>query len=144
MIMKIKINTGATCPERANPDDAGLDLFSFESMFLLPNEVTMLDTGISVKIPTKYVGLLFQRSSFTKLDISLANAVGVIDASYRGTIRVAFRNNSTKNYIINKGDKIAQLVVMPISLPDLVFFKGSDEEWFDTARGIGGFGSTGV
>ena len=145
MNLEIKVNDGGFTPERANPTDAGLDLRAFEDKRLEPGQVTMVDTGVAVKIPKWHVGLLFQRSSFTKYGISLANAVGVIDADYRGTIKVAFRNHNTESgYLINKGDKIAQLVVMPVALPDLQFFRGTDVEWLDTKRGEGGFGSTGV
>lgn len=145
MNLEIKVNKNGKAPERANFTDAGLDLFAFESCVLQPGSVTMVDTGIAVKVPKWHVGLLFQRSSFTKYGISLANAVGVIDADYRGTIKVAFRNHADESgYVINKGDKIAQLVVMPIALPDLVYFNGTDAEWLDTKRGNGGFGSTGV
>ena len=145
MILEIKVNKDGKAPDRANPTDAGLDLFAFESKVLPPSSVTMVDTGVAVKIPKWHVGLLFQRSSFTKYGISLANAVGVIDADYRGTIKVAFRNHAEESgYVINKGDKIAQLVVMPIALPHLEYFNGSDEEWVDTTRGNGGFGSTGI
>lgn len=145
MNLEIKVSPGATAPARANPTDAGLDLYAFENKVIEPGSiVTMVDTGIAVKIPKWHVGLLFQRSSFTKYGISLANAVGVIDTDYRGTIKVAFRNHAEESgYVINKGDKIAQLVVMPIALPDLKYFNGTDEEWVDTARGVGGFGSTG-
>ena len=144
MYLEFKLVEGAQVPARANPTDAGLDLFALENKVLQPGQVTMVDTGVSVKIPKWHVGLLFQRSSFTKYGISLANAVGVIDADYRGTIKVAFRNFADESgYAINKGDKIAQLVVMPIALPHLIQFNGTDAEWVDTARGEGGFGSTG-
>ena len=145
MNLEIKVNDKGFIPERANPTDAGLDLRAFEDKTLQPNSVSMVDTGIAVKIPKWHVGLLFQRSSFTKYGISLANAVGVIDADYRGTIKVAFRNHSEEtSYLIHKGDKIAQLVIMPVALPDLKYFRGTDAEWLDTSRGEGGFGSTGV
>ena len=144
MNLEIKVNAGGFMPKRANPTDAGLDLHAFEDKTLPPGNVTMVDTGVAVKIPKWHVGLLFQRSSFTKYGISLANAVGVIDADYRGTIKVAFRNHSEESgYLINKGDKIAQLVIMPVALPDLKYFRGTDAEWLDTSRGEGGFGSTG-
>ena len=143
--MFIKVNEGGKCPERANEGDAGLDLFAFEDKVIFPGGVHMVDTGIAVKIPKWHVGLLFQRSSFTKYNVSLANAVGVIDAGYRGTIKVAFRNHAEEaSYIIHKGDKIAQLVVMPVAFPELKYFRGTDAEWLDTSRGIGGFGSSGV
>ena len=145
MNLEIKVNENGYSPSRANPSDAGLDLHAFESKILQPNAVTMVDTGIAVKIPVGYVGLLYQRSSFIKYGISLANAVGVIDSDYRGTIKAAFRNHAEESpYVINKGDKIAQLVVVPIALPELQFFRGTDAEWLDTSRGVGGFGSTGV
>jgi dUTP pyrophosphatase len=143
--LEIKLTPNATTPSRANASDAGLDLYALENKILQPSSVTMVDTGIAVKIPKGCVGLLFQRSSFTKYGISLANAVGVIDADYRGTIKVAFRNHADESgYVINKGDKIAQLVVMPIALPNLIQFNGTDAEWLDTERGVGGFGSTGI
>lgn len=145
MILEIKVNDGGKIPERANPTDAGLDLYAFEDKILEPGGVTMVDTGIAVKIPKWHVGLLFQRSSFTRYGISLANAVGVIDTDYRGTIKVAFRNHAEESgYIVSKGDKIAQLVIMPIALPELKYFNGSEADWIDTKRGTGGFGSTGV
>jgi dUTP pyrophosphatase len=143
--MEIKVSENAFLPMRANPTDAGLDLRAFDDKRLQPGQVTMVETGIAVKIPAGHVGLLFQRSSFTKYGISLANAVGVIDADYRGTIKVAMRNhNEESEYLVNKGDKIAQLVVMPIALPELQYFRGTDAEWLDTSRGEGGFGSTGT
>lgn len=142
--MDIKVSAGATEPTRAHDTDAGLDLYAFEDKVLTPSSVTMVDTGVAVKIPKWHVGLLFQRSSFTKYDISLANAVGVIDTAYRGTIKVAFRNHAEESvYSVIKGDKIAQLVILPIALPELRIFNGTDAEWVDTARGVGGFGSTG-
>ena len=115
MNLEFKISEGAIAPARANYTDAGLDLYALEDKIIQPGSVTMVDTGVAVKIPKWHVGLLFQRSSFTKYGISLANAVGVIDTDYRGTIKVAFRNHADESgYVINKGDKIAQLVVMPI------------------------------
>ena len=144
MNLEIKLEDGAVAPKRANPTDAGLDLCALSAQILQPNTTSMVETGVSVKIPAGYVGLLFQRSSFVKYGISLANAVGVIDADYRGTIKVAFRNHAEESgFVISKGDKIAQLVVMPIALPEITYFNGDTEEWFDTNRGAGGFGSTG-
>jgi dUTP pyrophosphatase len=144
VILEIKTSYGAQAPSRANPTDAGLDIYAFEDIVIQPGQVTMVDTGVAVKIPKWHVGLLFQRSSFTKYGISLANAVGVIDTDYRGTIKVAFRNHAEESgYVINKGDKIAQLVVMPIALPELRYFNGAESDWIDTKRGEGGFGSTG-
>ena len=145
MNLEVKFLVGAKKPTRANPTDAGLDLYALNGQILQPGSVTMVDTGVAVRIPTGYVGLLFQRSSFTKYGISLANAVGVIDADYRGTIKVAFRNNNEESgYVIAEGDKIAQLVIMPIALPEIINFNGTDQQWVDTLRGVGGFGSTGV
>jgi dUTP pyrophosphatase len=144
MNLVIKTLPGAITPIRANPTDAGLDLCAFEDKWVMPSEVTLVETGISIRIPKGQVGLLFQRSSFVKYGLSLANSVGVIDSDYRGTIKVAFRSHAEEvGYLINKGDRIAQLVIVPISLPDLVYFVGTEEEWVDTSRGEGGFGSTG-
>ena len=144
MKLEFKLDNGAITPTRANATDAGLDLHAKETELLHPGEVTMVDTGVSFKIPEGYVGLLFQRSSFVKFDISLANCVGVIDAHYRGNIKAAFRNHRTEtSYSIQRGDKVAQLVIVPMVVPTLSLVTDEDT-WNDTVRGTGGFGSSGV
>ena len=146
--MQIKLYDSEMMPTRAHPSDAGLDLKSCESVALKPGLTQMIDTGVSVAIPEGYVGLLFSRSSYAKQNITLANSVGVIDSLYRGHIKVPLiwhADIDTEDVkMIMRGDKIAQLVVIPISLVDVVVCDVPDEQWMDTERGDGGFGSTGV
>ncbi len=125
-------------PQRANPTDAGADLRAAESLEIYPGEQKLVDCGVAVKIPRSYAGFVFNRSSQGKRGITIPHSVGVIDSDYRGNIKVILRNLSEDPYKIEKGDRIAQLVIVPILLCDFV------DTWNDTARGIGGFGSTGT
>jgi dUTP pyrophosphatase len=97
-----------------------------------------VDTGVAVKIPYGYVGLVYNRSSQGKKGITIPHSVGVIDAEYRGTLKVLLKNTSNETYQINQWDRIAQLVVQKV---ELVHFQ---DVWNDTQRGTGGFGSTGT
>ena len=131
-------------PQRAHPTDAGADLRSAETLMLAPGNSKLFDTGVAVKIPEGFVGLIFNRSSQGKQGIKLANSVGVIDADYRGNLKVLLENHSTQNtyHVVAYETKIAQLVIVPVVLAsfDLV----DEDNWNDTARGVGGFGSTGA
>lgn len=127
----------AQLPARAHSTDAGADLKSAVDVTIPPGERILVDTGVGVKIPYSCVGFVFSRSSQGKLGIRLANSVGVIDSAYRGNIGVLLENNSNTPYEISKGDRIAQLVIMPVMLTEFV------DAWNDTERGTGGFGSTG-
>lgn len=130
-------------PLRAHPSDAGADLFSKTEVSIYPGEQKLVDTGVSVKIPVGFVGLVYNRSSQGKLQVIIPHSVGVIDSDYRGNIKVLLRNNGGDPYFIYPATtRIAQLVVAPIMLPQFVPFTGSVEGWMDTARGSGGFGST--
>ncbi len=124
-------------PQRANPTDAGADLRSAETVEIYPGEQKLVDCGVAVKIPKSYAGFVFNRSSQGKRGITIPHSVGVIDSDYRGNIKVILRNLSEDPYKIEVGDRIAQLVIMPILLCNFV------DTWNDTARGTGGFGSTG-
>jgi dUTP pyrophosphatase len=137
------VNPGAQLPKRAHPTDAGADLFAwFEDDSILgcdiyPNEQKLIDTGIAVKISRGFAGFIYNRSSQGKKGIVIPHSVGVIDTDYRGTIKVLLKNISENPYKIERGDRIAQLVIQPVELVD---FK---DIWNDTSRGTGGFGSTG-
>lgn len=125
-------------PARAHRTDAGADLKSADDHLITPQSQTLIDTGVAVKIPEGYAGFVFNRSSQGKLGISIPHSVGVIDSDYRGNIKVLLRNNNTEtDFFVGKYDRIAQLVIMPVLLVDFV------DAWNDTARGEGGFGSTG-
>lgn len=128
----------AFLPKRANPTDAGADLMSTETLDIYPGEQKMVDTGVAVKIPTGYVGYVFNRSSQGKKGITIPHSVGVIDADYRGNIKVILKNTGEDPYKIERGDRIAQLVIQPVLLVEF------EDIWNDTSRGTGGFGSTGT
>ena len=128
----------AFLPKRANLTDAGADLMSTETLEIYPGEQKLVDTGVAVKIPQGYAGFVFNRSSQGKRGITIPHSVGVIDTDYRGNIKVILKNISEDLYKIERGDRIAQLVIMPILLVDF------EDIWNDTQRGTGGFGSTGT
>lgn len=143
--MKILVKTDdvRAMPFRAHPTDAGADLFSNQEIQLYPGETKLVDTGIAVKIPEGYVGLVFNRSSQGKIHVSIPHAVGVIDADYRGNIKVLLQNNGEDPYFISRyTTRIAQLVITPVMLAEFQSWNAT-EPWDDTSRGAGGFGSTG-
>ena len=125
-------------PRRANSTDAGADLMSTEDLEIYPGEQKLVGTGVALKIPEGYAGFVFNRSSQGKKGITMPHSVGVIDADYRGEIKVLLKNISEDPYKISYGDRIAQLVIMPVLLPAFT------DIWNDTERGTGGFGSTGT
>jgi dUTP pyrophosphatase len=142
-VFKVKVNAEMPefIPVRAHPNDAGADLRSTQGYTLMPGEQFMYDTGVAIAIPEGFVGLIFNRSSQGKQGIIIPNSVGVIDSDYRGNMKVILRNTSDKDYNISKGDRIAQLVLVPIVIPVLEQYEG--DNWNNTVRGTGGFGSTG-
>lgn len=144
MYIETKLDNSNCAPQRANPTDAGADLVATESFIVQAGVTRMFDTGVALKIPSGMVGLVVPRSSHGKVHIRLANTVGVIDSSYRGNIKVMITNAGTQPYTVNAYDtRIAQLLIVPIVLG---VFKETTEpnNWLDTDRGLGGFGSTGV
>jgi dUTP pyrophosphatase len=141
--LQVKLTTPESMPIRAHPTDAGADLRATTSYSIYPNEQKTVGTGVAVKIPEGYVGLVFSRSSMGKVAVTLANSVGVIDADYRGEIKVMIKNYGEEIYRIEVGDRIAQLVISPVVTPNFIQFNGEDEAWNKTSRGLGGFGSSG-
>ncbi len=144
--MKLKIkktDPRAELPVRGTPGSAGLDLRAVldEPMTLPPGALVSVPTGIAIGLPSPdTVGLVFARSGLAvKHGIGLSNGVGVIDSDYTGEIRVGLINQSAVPYDLHPGERIAQLVVMPICRPELVEADTLEE----TERGAGGFGSTG-
>ncbi|MDE3007702.1 MAG: dUTP diphosphatase [Acidobacteriota bacterium] len=136
------LHPDAVVPQYAHPGDAGLDLIAVASL-TLPRRGGrgLVATGLSVAIPEGYAGFVLPRSGLaTRHGVTCANAPGLIDAGYRGEIRVALVNlDADEDYEVRVGDRVAQLVVLavPSFLPHLV------EELPHSARGDGGFGSTG-
>lgn len=132
-----KMNPNAVIPKRGTIGAAG---FNLTAIGLEVTETTLkFDTGIAVEIPPGYVGLVFPRSSICKTGLSLANSVGVIDSDYRGSISFVFYKGPTWIEPYSYGDRIGQLVIMPI--PEVEFVEA--EELSETERGEGGYGSTG-
>ncbi|MDZ4181107.1 MAG: dUTP diphosphatase [Coriobacteriia bacterium] len=129
-------------PAYAHPGDAGLDLFSADDLTLEPGARALIPTGIAVAIPDGFAGFVQPRSGLAiRNGLSLVNTPGLIDAHYRGEIKVIAINLDTATPItISRGEKIAQLVIQPVARVQLVETNELDE----TARGEGGFGSTGV
>jgi len=137
-----RLTEAARAPERANEHDAGWDLRAAEAATIGPGERAAVGTGIAVAIPEGHAGLVLPRSGLAaRHGIALVNAPGLIDAGYRGEIRVLLLNTDRESaFEIDVGDRIAQLVIT--ELPHVDFAEtGSLSE---TARGTGGFGSTGV
>ena len=145
-VIGIKCLDSRLVPDRAHPTDAGADLRTIESLDVYPDDTHMFDTGVAVRIPVGYVGLVFNRSSQGKIHVSIPHSVGVIDSDYRGNIKVILWNQGTEIYKVKAYDtKIAQLVIMPVMLAGFQRWDPLNEDgWNDTSRGVGGFGSTGV
>jgi dUTP pyrophosphatase len=123
---------------RAHDSDAGADLASTDSYTIVPGGVAKVKFGVAVEIPLGHVGLLCSRSGHAKIQVSLANSVGVIDSDYRGELMGFVQNLGHSTFTINPGDRIAQLLVVPIILPKFV----KVDVLSNTDRGTGGFGST--
>ena len=142
--MQIRLADPKASPFRAHPDDAGADLMSSHPSFLLyPGDQKLIDTGVAVKIPVGFVGLIFNRSSQGKIAVQIPHGTGIIDSSYRGNLKVLLKNNGEDPYEISQyATRIAQLVIAPILLPAFEVVSCTDSQWLDTERGAGGFGST--
>src|SRR3954449_2541249 len=136
-----RLSEAATAPLRAHPRDAGCDLFAAESARLEPGERASVGTGIAVEIPDGSAGLVLPRSGLAaKHGISVVNAPGLIDAGYRGELRVLLLNTDRDEpFAIEPGDRIAQLMLVRHEAPELEEAESLEE----SARGAGGFGSTG-
>ncbi len=139
MDIKIKKMTpGAKIPAYAHSGDAGMDLFSCMDMTLAPGETKPVPTGIQMAIPQGYVGLVWDKSGISLK--SVHRLAGVVDAGYRGEVRVVMVNLGTEPFAIKPGMKIAQMLIQPVEAPTIVESDTLD----DTSRGAGGFGSTGL
>lgn len=136
--MKVKLDKGAVMPNRAHKTDAGLDLFAREYMTVEPRDSVVIDTGVHVAIPEGYVGFIKSKSGPMVNNDILTD--GTIDSGYTGAIKVKLFNHGYSQYHITPGQKIAQLVILPIITPDIELVDSLEE----TERGSGGFGSTGL
>lgn len=142
-ILKLmKIREGAVIPERQTEGSAGFDLCAciLEDLCIQPGDLVTLPTGLGVEIPEGCAGMIFTRSGLgVKHGIHVSNGVGVIDSDYRGEMIIGLTNSSRVPYVVSPGDRIAQLIVMPVVLPTVQLV----EELTVTDRGSDGFGSTG-
>ena len=136
-----KLKDEAVLPTRAHEGDAGLDLYSCESAHIGPGERWSIGTGVGVEIPEGHAGLVLPRSGLARdHGISLVNSPGLIDSGYRGELRVLLLNNDpAETFRVAAGDRIAQLVLVPIVLATPV----ETTVLTDSARASGGFGSSG-
>lgn len=138
--MKVKIvNEYAQLPTRGSKDAAGVDLYCPFHIKVPADSQKKIPLGIAVEIPKEHMGLLVPRSSMSKTPLRCANSVGVIDADYRGEISIVYENVSCEDYTIFRGDRIAQLIIVPIAVVDVEEAQTLSE----TERGAGGYGSTG-
>jgi dUTP pyrophosphatase len=128
-------------PGYAHPGDAGADLLSAESLTLRAGARILVSTGVSIALPDGYVAFVVPRSGLAaKHGITVLNSPGTVDAGYRGEIKVTLLNtDQAHDYEIEKGDKIAQLIVMPVVRARFI----EVDELPESRRGLGGFGSTG-
>lgn len=133
--------TADRVPAYAHPGDAGADLHAAESLVLAPGERATVGTGVSIALPDGHVAFVVPRSGLAfKHGITIVNAPGTVDAGYRGEIKVALLNTDRhESYSIEAGDRIAQLVIMPVARARFV----EVDELPESRRGEGGFGSTG-
>ena len=138
-----KISEKAIIPTYGSPFSAGADLYAcLESPCeIKPGETAFIHTGLCAELPEGYVGLVFARSGLAcKKDLAPANKVGVIDSDYRGEICVGVINQISEAYEIQPFERVAQMIIKPVELPELTEVSDLDE----TSRGAGGFGSTGT
>ena len=135
-----KLTDKAIKPTYGTEFSAGADLYSTEKMVIGIGETKLIKTGLAVEIPVGYVGLIYARSGLaTKRGLAPANKVGVIDSDYRGEIMVALYNQSGVEQVVEQAERVAQMVITPY----LKVEYQQVEDLTDTARGQGGFGSTG-
>lgn len=132
-----KCDDRAILPVRAHPEDAGLDLFALEDGEIKPQQGVMARTGIAVALPQQTVGMIADRSSMAKKGFKTAG--GIIDSNYRGEIQIILKNISHETLYFKAGEKIAQLLILPILTPAVLEVDALNE----TDRGDKGFGSTG-
>ena len=137
-----KLRDGAVVPAYGTDFAAGADLYACmdEEIRIAGGETVMIKTGIAMELPEGYAGLIYARSGLaTKKGLAPANKVGVVDSDYRGEIMVSLHNHSGETQVVEPGERVAQMIITPYirGLFNVV------DELSDTARGTGGFGSTG-
>lgn len=142
----VRLDRDLPLPSRAHDGDAGVDLFSAQDVELAPGERALVSTGVAVAVPFGMVGLVHPRSGLAaRVGLSIVNSPGTIDAGYRGEIKISLINLDPRTpIVVRRGDRIAQLLVQRVELPELVEVTSFDEAGLaDTTRGDGGHGSSG-
>ncbi len=135
-----KLEPDAIIPTKGSDAAAGVDLYAPRALAIHPGCNGVVDTGLAIEIPDGYFGAIFARSGMAiRKGLRLANSVGVIDADYRGSLKVVLHNDTDIIRPVQEGDRIAQLVILPYEKIEF----SEVEELTDTHRGDGGFGSTG-
>lgn len=137
-----KLRENAVLPAFGSAEAAGADLYACldKEVVIAPGETAFIPTGLAMQLPVGYVGLIYARSGLAcKRGLAPANKVGVIDSDYRGEFIVALHNHGAAAQTISSGERIAQLVVTPVLIPE--YYEVT--ELNETQRGSGGFGSTG-
>lgn len=137
MKINVMLDDRAYMPEKAHEEDAGFDIRTPEAKVVYEHESITVDTGVHMEIPRGYVGFLKSKSGLNVKHNLLGE--GVIDAGYTGSIVVKLYNNGSSPYVLNKGEKLIQIVILPIPEVELDLV----DRFKDTERGDGGFGSTG-
>ena len=136
--MKVMLDPGAKVPVRAHDTDAGLDIMAMRDMIVPARGSRVFDTGVHVELPAGCAGVLISKSGLnTNHDIT---STGLLDEGYVGSIRVKLYNHGETSYLVRAGDKISQLMVVPVRYEPVEIVDHLD---MDTDRGTGGFGSTG-
>jgi dUTP pyrophosphatase len=137
----LRMDTDLPLPAYARADDAGLDLHAAEAVTLAPGARALVPTGLALAIPTGFAAFVLPRSGLAlRHGVTLLNTPGLIDAGYRGEIKVLLVNHGAEPVVLNRGDRVAQLVVQRVEQVALT----PVSELPDSARGAGGFGSTGA
>lgn len=137
-----KLREGAILPTFGSNEAAGADLYACleQDVTIAPGETVFVPTGLAMELPRGYAGLIYARSGLAcKRGLAPANKVGVVDSDYRGEFIVALHNHGSQPQTISHGERIAQLVMTPVLIPEYIEVKTLS----DTQRGTGGFGSTG-
>ena len=144
MIKKIErcidvvLDEGAVMPSKAHEDDAGFDLYSMTEQTIYAGNSAVFDTGVHIAIPKGYAGEVVGRSGLN-INYDIICPQGTVDAGYTGSIKVKLYNMGKYNYIVRKGDRIAQLIIVPVSKAELA----KVDELIGTDRGNTGFGASG-
>jgi dUTP pyrophosphatase len=142
MVLRFRrIHPDAVLPAYAHPSDAGMDVRSVDDLVITPGRRALVHTGLVMALPPMYEAQVRPRSGLAlKNGITVLNTPGTIDSGYRGEVGVILANFGEEDFVVRKGDKIAQIVIAPVTQPVIEETETVDE----TDRGAGGFGSTGV